>query len=191
MPTPAKTSRDTLVSIARGLIEASGADALTVSAVASEAGVKGPSLYKHFPHRSALLKAVELEVLDELEQVLRAGTTGRTALERLRTIAATYRRFAVENPRRYEVLYSRNAFDDPEIAAACYRAAKPLFEELERAGITAERILPLARTLTAFLHGFVSMEIVQAFRLGGSIDQAFEEGLSTILREVAPKPLRS
>jgi hypothetical protein len=30
----------------------------------------------------------------------------------------------------------------------------------------------------------VSMEIVNAFRLGGDIDEAFEEGIETILREV-------
>jgi AcrR family transcriptional regulator len=184
LPTPAKTSRDALVAIARRLVESAGADAVTVSAVAQEAGVKGPSLYKHFADRGALLKAVEINVLGELEAVLRAGTKGRTAKQRLRAMAATYRRFAKKNPRRYEVLYSRDAFADPDIAAACYAAAKPLFEELERAGVHAKRILPLSRTLTAFLHGFVSMEIVNAFRLGGDIDEAFEEGIETILREV-------
>ncbi len=184
MPTPAKTSRQELVSIARGMIETGGADALTVSAVAQSAGVKGPSLYKHFADRSALLKAVEISVLHELEGVLRAGTRGKTSQARLRSMAATYRTFATGRPRIYEVIYSRNAFDDPEIAAACLFAARPLLEELRKAGIPEQRILPLARTLTAFLHGFVSMEIVNAFRLGGNIDDAFEEGLLTILREV-------
>jgi AcrR family transcriptional regulator len=181
LPTPAKTSREELVSIARGLVEQSGAEALTVSAVAQSAGVKAPSLYKHFADRGALLKAVEIAVLHELEAALRTGTKGRTPQARLRSMAQTYRRFALQQPRRYEVIYSRNAADDPEIAAACLFAARPLFEELERAGVPPARILPLARTLTAFLHGFVSMEIVNAFRLGGDIDAAFEEGLETIM----------
>jgi AcrR family transcriptional regulator len=181
MPTPAKTSLDALVTIARQLVEARGADELTVSAVAQIAGVKGPSLYKHFTDRAALLKAVEISVLHELEAMLRAGTKGRTPKQRLRSMATTYRRFAIEHPKRYGVIYSEHAFDDPEIAAACYVAAKPLFEELKAAGIAEARILPLSRTFTAWLHGFVSMEIVHAFRLGGSIDQAFEDGLETIL----------
>jgi AcrR family transcriptional regulator len=184
VPTPAKTSRAELVSIARGLIDANGGDALTISAVAQQAGVKGPSLYKHFADRSALLKAVEIDVLHGLEAVLRNGTKGRTPRTRLRSMAETYRRFALEQPHRYGVIYSRNAFDDPEIAAACLFAAKPLLEELAKAGVPDPRILPLARTLTAFLHGFVSMEIVNAFRLGGDIDEAFEEGLETILRDL-------
>lgn len=184
MPTPAKTSLDALVGIARSLVEIGGADALTVSAVAQGAGVKAPSLYKHFADRATLLKAVEISVLHELEATLRAGTKGKTPPTRLRAMAATYRRFALDHPGRYGVIYSEHAFDDPEIAAACYFAAKPLFEELEAGGIPKSRILPLSRTFTAWLHGFVSMEIVQAFRLSGSIDDAFEDGLKTILQEV-------
>jgi AcrR family transcriptional regulator len=184
LPTPAKTSREELISLARRLIDEAGPEALTVSAVAQNAGVKAPSLYKHFADRDALLKAVEIDVLRELEAALRAGTRGRTPPARLKSMAATYRRFAREQPHRYEVIYSRNVADDPELAAACLFAAKPLFEELERAGVPTARILPLSRTLTAFLHGFVSMEIVNAFRLGGSVDDAFAEGLETILGEV-------
>jgi AcrR family transcriptional regulator len=181
LPTPAKTSLKEIVGIARDLVDAGGADALTVSAVAQSAGVKAPSLYKHFADRAALLKAVEISVLHDLEAVLRRETKGATSRERLYSMATVYRRFANAEPHRYEVIYSRNAFDDPEIAAACLFSAKPLFEELERAGIAADRILPVSRTLTAFLHGFVSMEIVKAFRLGGNIDEAFTEGLETIL----------
>lgn len=182
MPTPPKTSRAELVSIALKLVETAGPEALTVSAVAQSAGVKAPSLYKHFADREALLKAVEIEVLDELEQVLRTETKGRTPRQRLVSMATAYRRFANAHPRRYEAIYSRNAFSDPDLAAACLKAALPLFEELRAAGVAEDCILPLSRTLTAFLHGFVSMEIVNAFRLGGSIDEAFEQGLDTILK---------
>jgi AcrR family transcriptional regulator len=185
LPTRPKTSLDALVAIARGLVEASGVDALTVSAVAHAAGVKPPSLYKHFEDRAALLKAVEIAVLHELEGILREGTRGRTPRQRLRAMARTYRGFAISHPNRYGVIYSQHAFDDPEIAEACYFAAKPLFDELEAAGVSKARVLPLSRTLTAFLHGFVSMEIVNAFRLGGSIEEAFDAGLETILAEIA------
>jgi hypothetical protein len=134
--------------------------------------------------RQELLKAVEIDVLRELERVLRSGTRGTASRTRLRSMAAAYRRFANERRRSYELIYSRHAFADPDIAAATRFAAGPLFEELEKAGIARDRSLPLARTLTAFLHGFVSMEIADAFRLGGSVEDAFDKGLATILREV-------
>lgn len=184
MPTPAKTSRTQLIAIARRLVEAGGPDALTVSAVAAKAGVRGPSVYKHFVDRDELLRAVEIEILAELERTLRAGTEGRSPKQRLRSMADAYRRFAVRRPHRYAALYSRNAADDPQLADACRASAQPLFEELERAGLDKARMQPLSRTLTAFLHGFVSMEIANAFRLGGDIDHDFAESLETILSTI-------
>jgi hypothetical protein len=55
---------------------------------------------------------------------------------------------------------------------------------LKAAGVTEATVLPLSRTLVAFLHGFVTMEIANAFWLGGSVDEAFEAALETILGPV-------
>jgi AcrR family transcriptional regulator len=181
MPTPAKTSREALAIIARRLVEASGPDALTVGAVAKAAGIKAPSLYKHFADRAALLKAVEIDVIHELEAYLRQETRGADPKSRLKALARAYRRFGTMAPNRYRVIYSSSAFIDPEIRAACLFAAQPLFEEFRAAGIPEPRILPVSRTIVPFLHGFVLMEIGSAFTLGGDIDEAFETGLETIL----------
>jgi AcrR family transcriptional regulator len=184
LPTPAKTSPTRLATIARTLIEASGPDALTMGAVAQSAGIKPPSLYKHFADRAAILKAVEIEILYELEGHLRRETHGATPKARLVAMATAYRRFGLAAPNRYKAIYSGNAFNDPETRAACLFSAQPLFEELKAAGIAEPRILPLSRTLVAFLHGFVLMEIGNAFQLGGSIEEAFDASLETILAEI-------
>ena len=185
MPTPAKTSLVQLVGIARGLVETAGPDALTLGALAAQAGIKPPSLYKHFADRAAVLKAVEIEVLHELESWLRQKTRGETPKARLIAMATAYRAWGKAKPNRYRTIYSGNAFNDPEIRAACLHSAQPLFEELAAAGIAEARQLPLSRTLVAFMHGFVLMEIGNAFNLGGSVDEAFESSLETILREIA------
>lgn len=185
MPTPAKTSLAELVGIARGLVEATGPDALTLGALAARAGIKPPSLYKHFADRAAVLKAVEIEVLYELEAWLRQETRGNGPKTRLIAMARAYRAWGKAKPNRYRTIYSGNAFNDPEIRAACLHSAQPLFEELRAAGVSEARLLPLSRTLVAFLHGFTLMEIGNAFNLGGSVDEAFEASLDTILREIA------
>lgn len=184
MPTPAKTSPAQLASIARALVESSGPDALTMGAVAQSAGIKPPSLYKHFADRAAILKVVEIGILHELEAYLRGEMKGATPKARLIALATAYRRFGRAAPNRYKAIYSGNAFNDPEIRAACLFSAQPLFEELKAAGIGEARMLPLSRTLVAFLHGFVLMEIGNAFNLGGSIEEAFDSSLETILREI-------
>lgn len=184
MPTPAKTSPEQIVQIANDLVVAGGAEALTMGAVARAAGVRTPSLYKHFVDRQALLKAVELELLAELEGTLRRETSGETPALRLASIAAAYRRFAKAAPHRYRAIYGGEVFNDPLLREAIASAARPLFEELLAAGVAEARILPLARTFTAFMHGFVLMEIGDAFRLGGDVDDAFDSGVTTLLRDL-------
>jgi hypothetical protein len=48
--------------------------------------------------------------------------------------------------------------------------------------IGEHKALLAARVLAPYLHGFVAMELSAAFRLGGGLDAAFENGVSTILR---------
>lgn len=181
MPTPAKTSRDELVGIALSLIEVGGVDSATISAVAGAAGVKGPSLYKHFADRDALLRAAEMVVLHELEAMLRKQVKGATPRERLWSLAYAYRRWGKRHPYRYGMIYSSDVSKDEELVAACLFAAMPLFEELRAAGVSEDDVLTRSRTIVAFLHGFVTMEIARAFWLGGSVDEEFEAALETIL----------
>lgn len=183
MPTPAKTSARALVAIGIALAAEGGVDAVTIAAVAKAAGIKGPSLYKHFADREALLTAIEIAALHELEAMLRQ-VKGRTPRQRILAMAHAYRAFAKAAPRRYGIIYRKNADDDGALAGVYEFAIRPLFEALAAAGVPQKRILSVARTLAPFLHGFVSMEIAQAFRLGGSLDEAFAASLETILREV-------
>jgi AcrR family transcriptional regulator len=184
LPTPAKTSAAELLSIAQGLVEETGPEALTLGALATRAGIKAPSLYKHYADRSAVLKAVEIALLHNLEAAIRRATTGSTPKARMKAMARGYREWGKASPNRYRAIYSGNAFVDPEILEACVFAAQPLFDELRAAGVPEDRILPQSRTLVPFLHGFVLMEIGSAFNLGGDVDEAFEMGLETILRSI-------
>jgi hypothetical protein len=44
-----------------------------------------------------------------------------------------------------------------------------------------DRALEAARLVTAFAHGFVSMEITGAFRLGGDVDEAYRYGVGVLV----------
>ncbi len=48
-----------------------------------------------------------------------------------------------------------------------------------------DQALPAARTAVAWAHGFVSMELSDAFRLGGDVDEAFAYGIERIVAALA------
>ncbi len=60
-------------------------------------------------------------------------------------------------------------------------AIEPVFTVLSPL-VGSARLLVAARTITAFLHGYVSMEAAGAFRLGGDLDRDFAQALDAVLR---------
>jgi AcrR family transcriptional regulator len=171
MPTPEKTSLDRIVTAGRDLLEAGGQQGLTMRSVAERVGVRAPSLYKHLDNRAALLTAVAKATVDELAAKLDA-TDGS-----LEELARCYRRFAGAWPEGFRLVLHA----DHAPPAALARAAEPILRSAKEL-VGEEQALDAARLLTAWVTGFVEMELNGAFRLGGDVDQTFEFGLGSIRR---------
>jgi len=189
VPALPKTSDAEVVRAARRLIERDGEAALSMQAVAAAVGVRAPSLYKRFATRDALLEAVAAQALDELRAALTAAARTRSPALDLAAMARAYRAFARRSPRLYALVFTGQPPDAAEAQRVRAAAANPVLARLT-ALVDEERVLPAARLLTAFLHGFVSMELAGAFRLGGSVDDAFTFGVDTLLAALSPPRAR-
>jgi AcrR family transcriptional regulator len=180
MPSPPKTSDTAIVAAARRLVRRHGRDGFSMGDVAAAVGIRAPSLYGRFADRAALVTAVELSLWRELGKALAHAPRRADPRAALTELARAYRAFAKANPREYALLFDARAERSAagtEARAASMAPAVPAFVALagERDALAA------ARVLTPFLHGFVTMELSGAFRLGGGIDAAFEHGVATIL----------
>lgn len=107
--------RADIVAAARTLLdEAGGADAITLRAVAREAGITAPSIYAHFADRDAVVEAVIEESFGQLAKVLAAALADVTdPVERLHAGCKGYLRFAAEHPQRYRVLFGDSRAPTP------------------------------------------------------------------------------
>jgi len=188
MPALAKTSDREVVRAARKLVEREGQALLSMQAVAAAVGVRAPSLYKRFPDRESLLDAVAEEALADLRAALLAADRAPSAGAALAAMALSYRAFAKRHPRLYELLFAARP-GRAEPSPGTRAAVEPVLARLA-ALVGPGHVLPAARLLTSFLHGFVSMEIAGAFRMGGDIDEAFEFSLATVLRAFSPRGKR-
>jgi AcrR family transcriptional regulator len=183
-PAGARTTSEAILTAGRELLEAGGLDAVTMQAVALKVGVRAPSLYKRFDGRAALIAAIGGAALEELAQRLAGLEASADARAGIRAVAEAYRRFARANPRTYELLFLNlpDPFRPP--AAQNEEASRTLLLLAQRLG-GAEDALEAARLLTAFAHGFVSMELNGAFRLGGDVDRAFDYGVAVLVDALA------
>ncbi|GAA1059808.1 TetR/AcrR family transcriptional regulator [Agromyces bracchium] len=185
MPAPAKVTPDALRAAARAILERAGQPGLTMQAVAAELGVRAPSLYKHLRDRDALVRLVAESVAAELgERMDRVLAAETDASDAVRAIAASARRYAHEHPHGYGLIFGPLPEPARARGSAMERASVAILEAARR--LSGEgRALETARTITAWMHGFVSMEIAGAFRLGGSVDEAWEYGLDHLVRGLA------
>ena len=179
-PARARTSTAEIVAAGRELLEAGGLDAVTMQAIAARVGVRAPSLYKRLPSRAALISAIAAAALDDLIERLEPLSAGPDPGASLRAAASAYRTFAHANPRAYELLFMNLPPGSRPPTELNVIASAPLLEVAERL-VGPERALEAARLVTAFAHGFVSMEITGAFRLGGDVDEAFRYGVDALV----------
>ncbi|KQZ07381.1 hypothetical protein ASD23_15985 [Agromyces sp. Root1464] len=211
MPTPERTSLDAIVAAGRDILEAEGLGGLTMQAVAERVGVRAPSLYKRVRNRSDLVRLIAASAVAELGRRLDAETvpvaggvrsreaTGATdasastdaststsaEIAEVARLARVVRRFAHEQPASYRLVFSPGEESGLEVETL-REASAPLLAVASRlAG--PDHALDAARTLTAWITGFVSMELSGAFRLGGDVDRAFEFGVDRIAAALAPR----
>lgn len=181
-PARARTSRPAIIAAARHLLEDGGLEAISMAGVAERVGVRAPSLYKHFSDRGALLAAVASDVALDLGRSLAGAVEESKAdpLARLHALAVAYRSFALATPRAAALLFAGVVPGASPTLEAAAEAARPVVEVAE-AIVGPAKALAAARVLTAFVHGFTSMESAGAFRLGGDVEEAYSLGISVLL----------
>ncbi len=179
MPAPERTTTAAIVDAGRAIVEERGVDALTMQAVADRVGVRAPSLYKRVAGRDALLAAVVAATLDDLVAALDAAAAGGSPRQRLAAIATATRAFAHRHPVGYALVFAPTPAARPDVSRLSDAVAGLVAATSELVGEAAA--LDAARLLTAWLHGFLAMELGGAFRLGGDVDDAFAYGLARIV----------
>ena len=165
---------DIVRSAAELLDETGDAGAVTLRAVARQAGISAPSIYGHFADREAILLAVVQEEFDALTAHL-LGTAGEEdPVNGLLAWCHAYLDYAVEHPQRYLVMFggiwnAQRAMADEvisraDVAALGQTALADLVARLE-ACVTAGRSTSSdapsdAMGLWVALHGLAHQRIV-------------------------------
>lgn len=109
---------DEIVERALELVDVDGAHGLSLASVGKAMGMTPPALYHYFSSREALLDALVTAGYTDLGAAVgsAAGAAAdRPAPERLAAIAHAWRRWALDHPRRYAMLFtgSRRENVDP------------------------------------------------------------------------------
>lgn len=187
MPAVEKASGEDIVSAASEILRAHGSAAVTMSAVAEAVGVKAPSLYKRFSNRAALMSAVaDRAMADVRSATSQAARNAADDASALRAIARATREYAHHNRHAYALIFG--PAERTERASDTARdGAIAVLSDLTKNLVGDSDALNAARLLTAWLTGFVAMELGDAFQADGDIEQSFEWGLDALLASLGAR----
>src|SRR5579862_9024849 len=105
--------REEIVAATAALLESTGdMDAVSIRAIADAVGVSSPSIYLHFPDKTALLYAVCQERFEQLDQVMGAAAAlASDPFDEVKRRGAAYIRFGLDHPEQYRILFMER--DEP------------------------------------------------------------------------------
>ena len=173
-------SPEAVVDLALAVVDDGGPSGfadLTLSAVATSAGVAVPSLYKHVDGLPALRTAVAHRCVDELTAALENAVDGQTGRDALRAVAGATRGYALAHPGRYRAVQGAEA---TALGAPAARTAAVIAEVVEQLGAPKDRWVDAVRAVRAAVHGFVELELAGGFGMPEDVEVSFRYLVETL-----------
>ena len=186
----AKITREVVLAAALKLIDAGGADALSMRRLARALDRDPMILYRHAPNKAALLDGVADTVLAQL--TVDSGDPDWAA--QLRTVARHYRALALAHPNAVPLLVTRPLATPLALRGhGTLRPLEDILALLTRAGFSGPDALHIYRALFGFLHGHVLNELQELVEKPEETDDLLRLGLHRlpigefpVLRSLAP-----
>lgn len=171
---PAQLHRQDIIRAAVAVIDAEGAEALTMRRLGTELGVAAMSLYRHLPNRAAVLAAVVDHLVAEAATEPEPTASWHRAA---RDFAGAYRAVLLRHPRAVPLLATHPVSIDTGLALMNGVLARFAAE-----GIAQERALTVLQSVGVFTlgHALAQTGTGPADDLA-YYDAWYEEGLAALL----------
>jgi AcrR family transcriptional regulator len=191
-------SRQQLIEAGIRLLEQAGPHALRARRVTEEAGASTMAVYTHFGGMNGLVDAIASEAFSRFAQSLTAFERTDDPVADFFAITGAYRRFALENPQRYQLIFgvlspesispNRNDFTGTGKVTGrtdwtlSFNALVNAVDRMIAAGrIRDDGARTIAGRLWSLIHGSVTLEIAGFF---GHADRAPMENFRLLAVDV-------
>ena len=166
--------REQIVTAARRLLEEDGPEALSMRNVAAAIGIRAPSLYEHVADKRALESAIIAAGLQEQGVALGDAVAADGGADPLTAVAQAWRRWALDHPHVYGLIYARDLDRSDQAVADAERFAGAPLREICGGDLVA------ARVIWAYAHGMVNLELTDRFPPGTDVELLWVRGLDAL-----------
>lgn len=181
----AGVNRAVVVRAAAALVNAEGAEALTINRLARELGIQPPSLYNHIAGIADLRRELAVLSARTLGDRIIAAIIGKSGPGGVLALAEAYRGYIREFPGLYQASLRASGTMEtpaPELRAAEERVVQVALALMESFGLTGADAIHAVRGLRSAVHGFATLEAAGGFGIPLDLDQSFRRLIETIIR---------
>lgn len=177
--------KDKIIEMAANIADEKGIANVTLKVLATELGIKSPSLYKHFSGGlDELNKELMLYGWRSLETEITKAAIGKSKDDAIISICHVYRDFASRHKGLFEAMQWYNMYQSEEHLQATKGTVAILFQVLEAYGLSEEQKVHIVRMLRGFLQGFSTIENHGGYGNPTPLDDTFDFALKTILNGI-------
>ena len=177
--------KDKIIEMAANIADEKGLANVTLKVLATELGIKSPSLYKHFSGGlDELNKELMLYGWRSLETEITKAAIGKSKDDAIISICHVYRDFASRHKGLFEAMQWYNMYQSEEHLQATSGTVSILFQVLEAYGLSEEQKVHIVRMLRGFLQGFSTIESHGGYGNPTPLDDTFDFALKTILNGI-------
>lgn len=101
--------RSALLDVGLRLLAERAVEGVSLREMAREVGVSATSVYRHFPDKAALMRALACEGLDRLAVAQRDAAAGKEGAASFAATGRAYVRFALANPALFRLIFTSSA----------------------------------------------------------------------------------
>jgi AcrR family transcriptional regulator len=194
--TPSADIERELLAAAEKVLVRDGPGGLTVRAVAAEAGIAPMGVYNRLGGKDGLVDSLLIKGFDRLRAAVDAAindTSEPSMRARLVACGMNYRRFALDNPHFYAIMFEDAVLheqDNEEVgehAQAAFGALVRAVELCAAAGVLAATDpIEAAQQIWSAVHGAVALEL-KGLVLTPDPQYTYRVSLDTLIRGLSPR----
>lgn len=175
---------DQVVDAAADIANREGVEALTLTRVADELGVRQPALYRHVDGYDALIRSLGLRGRELLADRLTDAAIGVSGDDAVRAVGRAWREVVAEHPGLYAATDRWPCVGDPELEEAVERIVAVIAQSLAAFDLDDTARVHAARSLRSAFHGFAHLESGDGHPHPEDLDDSFDELLTLLISGV-------
>ncbi len=176
-----RVNLDEVTMTALAIIDRQSLDALSLSAVAAELGLRPSALYTYFDNLDALRYAVAVRATMNLTDDLRNAAVGQAGNDAIVALAYCYRNFALQHPGQYAATLSPPERADDELTHASWGVTDVFARVIANYGHEGDQAIHAARAARSAIHGFVALEAGRCLSTRTDSDDSFDHLINSVI----------